>query len=185
IVGSSVLGRLPWRGWWDSFADRERAVPWFVGVVPIGLAGVLHTVLSHRWAGVPFTPGAAPPSFVGVPFLAFGRQLVAYVTSTNVVDLYQLVQVLLLVYVVATLAMTLRRPDAGQPHERLALLGFIVIMTMLPAWDRDVVFLRWADEAVLLGTACALSAPRFRLDRVARAVAGLWILTGLVWIGIT
>jgi predicted metallo-beta-lactamase superfamily hydrolase len=55
---------------------------------------------------------------------------------------------------------------------------------MLPVWDRSVVFLRWADEAVLIGLTVALGARRFPIRPVLRGVSALWLTTALVWISV-
>lgn len=183
IVGGWMLGLLPRPGRLASFARHPDGVPVLVGVVPIAVAAGYRLLLDARWAGVPET-GADIPSFVGIPFRALLAQIGTWLTHGDVVGWYQLFQVILLVGVVVTFGRLLLDQQAGLPHERLALLGTLLIMSMLPAWDRNVVFLRWADETVLLGLAVSLGARRFPIRPVAEAVAALSITTVLVWISI-
>lgn len=183
VVGAALLGVLPVRGWWASFADRSRGVPVLVGAVPLAVAGLYRLALTAWWRGVPET-GAEVPSFIGVPFLELGRQIVEWLTQIEPVGLYQLFQVVVLLAVVIALARALKDHDAGLPHERLALVGYLVVMSMLPVWDRSVVFLRWADEAVLLGWALALHVRSFPIRPVLRGVVALSFTTAIVWVTI-
>jgi hypothetical protein len=140
-------------------------------------------LLTARWRGVPLT-GATTPSFIGLPIVPLLRQIAWWVTHADAVGLVQLVQVGILAYVVITFAATLTDPAAGRPHERLALVGAVAVMSMLPVWDRNVVFLRWADEAVLLGFAVALGARRVDWRALGRATALLWLITAAIWVSI-
>ncbi|MCU1353972.1 MAG: hypothetical protein JWM05_3181 [Acidimicrobiales bacterium] len=183
IVGGWLFARLPLRGWWGSFADRERRVPLWVGLLPLGVSAGWHLALAERWKDVPQT-GPKIPSFVGVPLWPLLRQLGSWVAHPDAVALVQLVQVLILAFVVISLATTLADRGAGRAHERLALVAAVAIMSMLPVWDRNVVFLRWADEAVLLGFAVALGAKRLDWRLLRRATGLLWVVTGAIWISI-
>lgn len=183
LVTSVALGHLNLRGWVASLATRRSSVPLAVGLIPIAIAGTYRVLLERHWHGVPPT-GPKTPSFIGVPFLPFSRQLGDWMTNTSTVGLYLMVQVALVAVVVLALARSLTNPSAGLPHERLTLIGFLLIMSMLPAWDRSVVFLRWANEAVLLGWLLALGDARFTAPRTVKAVAALAATTAMVWITI-
>jgi hypothetical protein len=63
-------------------------------------------------------------------------------------------------------------------------VAILLVVAMVPVWDRSVVFLRWADEPVILGFAVALGARRFQIRPVLRGVGLLAATTAVVWIAI-
>jgi len=183
IAGAWILSRLPDVRGLRSFRRDDDGPPLWVALVPMAIVGGYRVWLNARWKGTPQT-GPEIPSFVGVPFRALGSQIVTWITDGDIVDWYLLAQILIMVGVLFIFARCLADSHAGLPHERLALIAVLLGMTMLPVWDRSVVFLRWADEAVILGFALALGASSFRIRPMARAVGALSITTALVWISI-
>lgn len=185
IVAAAVLRRRPFGRWGRALAGTDDAdpVPVAVGLIPLAAAVAFRAFLTAWWSDVPNT-GPDIPSFVGVPLLALVRQLGSWAASGDVVDVYQLFQVVLVVAIVATLASCLRDLGAGRPHERLALVGALVVLAMVPVWDRSVVFLRWPAEAVVFGFVVALGARRFPIRPVLQGVGALAATTALVWVSI-
>lgn len=157
--------------------------PLLVAVVPMAVTGAWRLVIQGRWDDVP-QRGPEIPSFLGIPFAALLAQVADWVGAAGPVDLYLLLQVILLVGVLLLLGRSLREPGAGLPHERLALIGALGVISMLPVWDRSVVFLRWADEAVIAGFAVYLASTATRTRPLVRMVGALWFTTALVWVSI-
>jgi hypothetical protein len=183
IVAAAVVRRWPPGAWARALTGDGPTVPVAVGLIPLGIAGGFRVALTWWWADVS-TTGPDIPSFVGVPFAALARQLGSWLVGGDVVGYYQLFQVVVLIAVVFALGRTLFERSAGLPHERVALLATLVVLSMLPVWDRSVVFLRWADEAVLVGFVVALHASRFPIRPVLRGVGALAATTAIVWITI-
>lgn len=139
-----------------------RRVPLAVGLAPLAAYGAWR-VLLRAWWGPGATARHAPESFFTVPFVALVRQLAEWTLglgSAEAVDVWMLVQLLLVLGVLACHVTAAADTRAGLAHERLALLGFLALLAMVPAWDRSVVFLRWPAEAVAVGTVIALSSSR-------------------------
>ncbi len=183
IVAAAVVRRWPPGAWARAVTGDGAIPPVAVGLVPLAVAGGFRVALTWWWADVP-TTGPDIPSFVGVPFVALARQLGSWVVGGDVVGYYQLFQVVVLLAVVVALGRSLLDREAGLPHERLALLATLVVLSMLPVWDRSVVFLRWADEAVAVGFVVALHARRFPIRPVLQGVGALAVTTALVWVSI-
>lgn len=183
IVGAWLLARLPARvrPAFLTVRPSDGSVPIWVGLVPLAVVGTWRAFLALRWAGVPDT-GPEIPSFVGVPFVAFARQVGRFLTGGDAVDLIQLLQLLGVVAALVLLARAVWSPGTGPVHERLALAGALAVVAMLPSWDRAVVFLRWPGDAVLLGTVLALGLSTFHWRALARLVTGLTVTTALMWI---
>ena len=185
IVAAAVLRCAPFRRWSRALTGTHDGppVPLVVGLVPLAAAAAFRVFLTAGWSDVP-TTGADIPSFVGVPFLALVRQLAAWVGSADAVDLYQFFQLVVVLAVLATLARGLWDTGAGRPHERLALVGALTILAMVPVWDRSVVFLRWPTEAVIFGFAVMVDARRVPIRQLLEGVGALAATTALVWISI-
>ena len=186
VVGSWLLARLPRPlaalSARFGFVDQS-PTPLWVGLMPMAVAGGYRLALARRWSGAADF-GPEIPSFVGIPLKALVSQLNRWLLHGDGVDWYQMVQVVLVIIVVVVLASTLRDRQAGLAHERLALAAAAVGMTMLPNWDRAVVFLRWADEVVVFGFVVALGARRFPIRPIAKLVAALSLTTALVWVAL-
>lgn len=181
IVAAALAAHLAsrWRRWstWDA------RVPVAVGLVPVLATGAWRAWLASAWAGAPDT-GPEIPSFVGPPLVPLVRQLGRFATAGDAVDLIQLLQVVAVVATLVLLGRALLEPRAGQAHERIALIGALLVLAMVPAWDRGVVFLRWPSDAVVLGIVVGLGATRVDWRRVGLVVGSLGIVTGLMWISI-
>ena len=64
------------------------------------------------------------------------------------------------------------------------LVAGIAFLTMMPEWGRSVVFLRWANDVVVVGLLVALTTRRVDLSRVAVLVGVMFALTAPVWASI-
>lgn len=181
IVAAAVAVHLPAR--LRRWATWDDPVPVAVALGPLAVVGAWRLWLASAWAGTPDV-GPEIPSFVGVPLVELGRQLVRFATSGQVVDLVQLVQLVAVLATLVLLGRALLQPSAGTAAERIALVGALVLLAMAPAWDRGVVFLRWPADAVVLGIVVALGATGIEWRRIGAVVGALGGITGLMWISI-
>lgn len=182
VVGASVLGRLPVRGWLASLADRARAVPALVGLVPIGVYAAWQAFLAWWWAGTGNAAGETASFFTLPPLGALVRGVAGLVAEGTPLEAYLLLQLALVLLTVGLLASALRERDAGLPHERLSLVASVALFTLLPTWDRNIVFLRYANELVLVGLIVFLAARRVRVELLPRLIGLLWLTTAVVWV---
>ena len=160
-------------------------MPLVVGVVPLVVDGAWRLALRGWWGPTPAAAGDVDAA-VGVPFVGLARQL-AHLGDLDGTGLLQLALALAGVALAAT-ALLDRPADhpAGRPHERLALIGALVLVSATTKWGLDVTFLRWTGDAVVLGWLVALDGGRAtgtaRLRRLAMVTAPLWLITAQAWI---
>lgn len=178
VVGAWSLAHVPARFRPPSLSGRS--VPLAVGLVPLAVVGAWRAALAAVWAGEA-DAGPEIPSFVGPPVVPLARQLGRFAASGDPVDTLQLLLVLGVVATLAVLGRGLLDPDAGRPHERLALIGTLAVIVMLPVWDRAVVFLRWPGDAVVLGLIVALEARSTSWRPLVVIVTGMGVITALMW----
>lgn len=158
---------------WHDGSLRRTAPPWWVGVVPLAVYAGWRTWVRDRWSEtVPHPPSDNP---LGLP----GLELVAYLGSAFANPVAQVPNLVLLVPTLLALALaaTAVRSD-GPLHERLALVGYLLVLASLPVWDRGQAYLRWGDEAMVLGW--LLLTGRTGAARSARALAPVVVLVWLV-----
>lgn len=182
IVGAHVLARLADRARSVPGADRRPSTPAWVGILPFG-AWVAWRVALRQWWGPDANAADAPESFLVVPLTGLTRQLWTWTSDLGPVDSIQLLQLILALGVVGLLVSTLTDRRAGLPHERFALVAAVVLLSSMPVWDRNIVFLRWPNEVVIVGFAIAF-ASRLDLRRVGTLVGVLWAVTAGVWISV-
>ncbi|MFC5728372.1 MULTISPECIES: AZOBR_p60025 family cell surface glycopolymer formation protein [Nocardioides] len=151
--------------------QEERPVPpWWVGLAPFVLYGGWRIFVRRRWADVV----ASPPDdgILGPPLVS----LFEYLGSVDSQDIGNLALLVPTVLTIGLLAPAVLRRD-GHAHERLALLGYLVVLACLPVWDRGQAYLRWCCEPVLLGWVLSLGRPVRVRGVLAGTVALVWLLS--------
>jgi hypothetical protein len=161
-------------------AMRERA-RLVVGVVPIAVAVVVQIALREQWGVFPLRESG--DTNVVFPLQGFFESIDKF-GPTSGSNLFRLVSLAFLVFVVVVAALSLRRSQA-RSYEKLAfVLG--VVVAMLPnhfIWEGATSFVRGANEAYLFAIVVILGA-RLALDRVlAGAVVAMFGLTFVAAIG--
>ncbi|WP_426241403.1 hypothetical protein [Nocardioides sp. LHG3406-4] len=166
---------------------RRTTPPWWVGAVPlVGYAG-WRTWVRARWAEqVPEPPADNP---FGAPVTALLNQL-GHALTHPAAEWSNLVLLVPTLAALAIAASALRHRD--QPvHERVTLVGYLVVVACLPVWDRGQAYLRWGCEPMLLGWLLLVSrrnpSPQPRdasrwVRRDDRALVALAALSVAVWL---
>lgn len=165
------------------------SVPWWVGAAPLAVYAGWRTWVRGRWSDlVPDPPSDNP---LRPPLVALVDHLGHAVTHLGA----QWPNLVLLVPTLAALALAaagLRRREAPL-HERLALVGYLVLLLCLPVWDRGQAYLRWGCEPMLLGWLLLLGhrpvrerespPPERALPAMAALTVVLWALTATQSVG--
>lgn len=193
LLGTWLLDQLPLP---DRLSDRvlgaRPSKPHLAPALipPLAYAG-MQLWMASRFSGE--TTGAATKSashLSNIPGVPLVSQLLDWLTSGNVVDLFQLLQVLVMVLLLLAFASLLIDRYAGERVERLALVGALLLLLMLGHVDRAVTYLRWPDLAVMLGLVVFVSSraaarPAWVTDRlIAASVGGLCVTTIPLWVWI-
>ena len=151
-VAEVALARLGWFRRWTRL-DRDRVgIHVVAGIAPIVTYLGVQTWMTHRWgeaAGASVQKSA--DHVASVPFLHLARQLLDWLTSTDVVGWYECIQVALILFLFAAFLAAVRSAGGATTVERLGFLGATVLVSTVEGWDRMVVFLRWPDVAMMLG----------------------------------
>lgn len=145
--------------------------PWWVGATPLALYVGWRTWVRERWSGpVPDPPSDNP---LEVPLTALGKYLAH--AATHLGSEWPNLVLLLPTLAAFAIAATALRQREDQPHERLALAGYLVLLLCLPVWERGQAYLRWGCEPMLL-------AWLLLLGRRSRSLVALVALTVLLWV---
>ena len=157
-----------------SAAARERSLL-IVGVVPLATAVVVQFALREQWGVFPIRESS--DTNVVLPLQGFFESIDKF-SPTGGANLFRLVSLAFLVFVVVVAALSLRRSEARN-YEKVAFVLGVVVAT-LPnqyIWSGATSFMRGANEAFLFAMIVVLGA-RLAVDKVlAGAVGAMFGLT--------
>jgi hypothetical protein len=175
VLALALVATWLWRFVRDRpVAIRERA-QLIVGIVPLAVAVAVQFALREQWGVFPIRESS--DTNVVFPLQGFFESIDRF-GPTSGSNLFRLVSLAFLVFVVVVAALSLRRSQARLYEKVAFLLG--VLVAMLPnhfIWEGATSFVRGANEAYLFAIIVVLGA-RFAIDRVlAGAVVAMFGLT--------
>jgi hypothetical protein len=181
VLAIALVAAWLWRFVRDRPAAARERAQLVVGVVPLVVAVVVQFALREQWGVFPLRESG--DTNVVFPLQGFFESIDRF-GPTSGSNLFRLVSLAFLVFVVAAAALSLRRSEA-RVYEKVAfVLG--VVVAMLPnhfIWEGATSFVRGANEAYLFAIVVVLGA-RLAVDRVlAGAVVAMFGLTLVAAVG--
>ena len=149
-------------------AVRERSLL-IVGAVPLAVVIVVQFALREQWGVFPIRESS--DTNVVLPLQGFFESIDRF-SPTSGANLFRMVSLAFLVFVVVVAAVSLRRSEA-RSYEKVAFVLGVVVAT-LPnqyIWSGATSFIRGANEAFLFAMIVVLGA-RLALDKVLAAAVG-------------
>ncbi len=164
---------------WQFVRDRPAAVRerslLIVGAVPLATAVVVQFALREQWGAFPIRESS--DTNVVLPLQGFFESIDKF-SPTSGANVFRLVSLAFLAFVVVVAALSLRRSDARSYEKVAFVLGIVVAMVPNQyIWSGATSFMRGANEAYLFAMIVVLGA-RLAVDKVlAGAVAAMFGLT--------
>ncbi len=187
---AGIIGRRMSRDLPRWVPTAERPVSWLVPVLPAVTYAGVQAVMAARWGRAATEAASLSAGAISAPFVALGRQFATWVGDGGLVDVYQLLQVAVMVVLVIALVRSLGDPGAGMSWERMAFAAALLAVVSLPGWDRAVVYLRYPNDLIAFGLVVHLGATPGPLPSWARtgviikAAVFLAVTTAIVWVAV-